>query len=111
LVAYCLIEYIVKPYYVYQNDTHVLLQIELAGANPENVEVTLEKDGLHIKTNRTSPNAKLLIGERSSNSIHKTFQLDRYIDTDNVQAAIKEGILSLTFAKKKQRKSIQIHAA
>ncbi len=98
-------------YYVYHNENSFLLQIELAGVNPKNIEVTLEKDELHIKAEKESPDARLLIGEIESNSIHKTFQLDRELDTENIQATIKDGILSLTFAKRNKRKNIVVQAA
>ena len=98
-------------HYVYHNEKSVLLQVELAGVNPKNVEVTLEKDELHIRAKKNIPDAKLLIGEIESNSIHKTFQLDRELDTENIQATIKEGILSLTFAKRNKKKNIVVQAA
>ena len=98
-------------HYVYHNDTSVLLQIELAGVNPKDVEITLEKDELHIKAHRKQPDAKLLIGEIESHSIHKTFQLHRELDVDQIQAKMKDGILSLTFAKRSSKKSIEIQAA
>ena len=98
-------------HYIYHNENSVLLQIELAGVNHQNIEVTLEKDELHIKAKKQTPDARLLIGEIESNSIHKTFQLDRELDTENIQATIKEGILSLTFAKRNKRKNIVVQAA
>ena len=42
-------------HYVYHNENSVLLQIELAGVNPQNIEVTLEKDELHIKAINKHP--------------------------------------------------------
>ena len=98
-------------HYVYHNENSVLLQIELAGVNPKDIEVTLEKDALHIRAEKKTPDARLLIGEIESNSIHKTFHLDRELDTENIQATIKEGILSLTFAKRNKRKNIVVQAA
>ena len=98
-------------HYVYHNENSVLLQIELAGVNSKDIEVTLEKDELHIKAKKKTPDARLLIGEIESNSIHKTFQLDRELDTENIQATIKDGILSLTFVKRNKRKNIVVQAA
>ena len=98
-------------HYVHHNENSVLLQIELAGVYPENIEVTLEKYELHIKATKQTPDARLLIGEIESSTIHKTFKLDRELDTENIQATIKEGILSLTFDKRKKRKNIIVQAA
>ena len=98
-------------HYVYHNDTSVLLQIELAGVNPKDIELTLEKDELHIKATRKQPDAKLLIGEIESHTIHKTFQLHRELDVDQIEAKIKDGILSLTFVKRSTKKHIEIQAA
>ena len=98
-------------HYVYQNENNILLQVELAGVHPQNVEVILEKDELHIRAQKNTPDARLLIGEIEANSIHKTFQLDRELDTENIQATMKEGILSLTFVKRNKRKNIVVKAA
>ncbi len=98
-------------HYVYQNETSVLLQIELAGISPQDVELTLEKDELHIKATRKQPDARLLIGEIESHIIHKTFQLNRELDVDQIKAHMKDGILSLTFAKRSAKRHIEIQAA
>ena len=98
-------------HYIYHNKNNVLLQVELAGFNPQSIEVTLEKDELHIRAEKNTPDARLLIGEIESNSIHKTFQLDRELDTENIQATMKEGILSLTFVKRNKKKNIVVQAA
>ena len=98
-------------HHVYHNDTSLLLQVELAGFHPQDVEITLDKDELHIKATRKQPDAKLLIGEIESHSNHKTFQLHRELNVDQIQATMKDGILSLTIAKRSAKKSIEIQVA
>ena len=98
-------------HYIYENEENILVQIELAGVNPTDIDVTLEKNEIHIQAKRSTPKGKLLIAETEGKMLHKIFQLSPQIDTENMEAIIKEGILSLKFAKKNKRTSIQVQAA
>ena len=95
-------------HYVYQNKENILLQVELPGVTLEGLEVTVENDVLHVKAIRKKPEAKLLLREITSSDIHKSFQINHKLNLENIQAKLKNGILSLIFEKNSYKKDIDI---
>ena len=93
---------------IYSSDENHLLQIPLAGVEPNNIEVFIERNELVIQAKRTLPEGKLLVGEFPSPQIERRFQLDPAIDTNTIDAAYQQGLLTVILAKKAQRIQVKI---
>lgn len=93
---------------IYTSETHYLVQTELAGVRPEDIEVYVERDQLVIQAKRTLPEGQLLIGERAESRFSKRLRIDPSIDTQNIQAHYENGRLSLTLAKHAKRIEVKI---
>jgi len=93
---------------IYSSEENHLLHIPLAGVQPENIEVFVERNELVIQAKRSIPEGKLLVGEFSSPTIERRFQLDAGIDTNQINASYSQGLLSLTLAKKAKRIEVKV---
>lgn len=96
------------------------VEVELPGYSDKDVDVKV-KDGLltisSVKTaekdsagNGRDEGVKYLIRERSTSGFSRSFKLPRDVEADRIEAAFKNGILSLTLPRKEetQPKSITI---
>ncbi len=94
---------------IYENDTHVLVKVEIAGVKPEEVQVSLSSDDRSLTISGVRREA-----EKSRNSRLSAHQLEIYcgpfgrtitlphsdpIDRDAVTANYKDGILSISLPK------------
>ena len=96
------------PYSLYTNENNHLVQLPLAGVDPQAIEVFVEQNELVIKAKRTVPEGNLLIGELPAQTIEKRFSLDASADPSNIEAAYQDGLLSLTIAKRSKRIDVKI---
>ena len=96
------------PYSLYTNENNHLVQLPLAGVDPQAIEVFVEQNELIIKAKRTPPQGTLLVGELPAQAIEKRFSLDSSADPSNIEAIFKDGLLSLTIAKRSKRIDVKI---
>jgi HSP20 family protein len=96
------------PVDIYETDDSLVLKAELPGINPEDVEIRVEDNTLYLKGERKfQKNVKeenLHRVERSYGMFSRSFVLPNSIDSDKVQAAYKDGILTLTMPKREEAK-------
>lgn len=95
-------------YSLYTNEQNHLIQLPLAGVDPQAIEVFVENNELVIQAKRPLPEGNLLVGELPSHNIEKRFSLDASTDPSNIQASYQNGLLSLTVAKRSKRIDVQI---
>ena len=90
-------------------DGATILEVELPGFSVEDVELTVEKDRLSVRANRNEPTeGETLIGERPRGVREALFALSEELDTERAEARMKDGILTLRFDRKPERKPRQI---
>lgn len=98
-----------RSYVSKAEDGATILEVELPGFSVEDVELTIEKERLTVRASREESNeGETLIGERPRGAREAVFSLSDELDTDNVDARMKEGILTLRFDRKPERKPRQI---
>ncbi len=99
---------------VFQGDNEVIIQSIVAGVKPDDLDISIDKDSVSIKgkreSNRLTERDKALVQELYWGSFSRTVSLSDEMDTDNAEAAIKNGILTirLPFAKKIQKQKIRV---
>ncbi|MFA6623207.1 MAG: Hsp20/alpha crystallin family protein [Fibrobacteraceae bacterium] len=69
------------------------LDVELPGVKKENLDVRVEGGNLSIKATRKTKESEM--------TYERSFHLAEDLDTENVKAALNDGVLSCTFSKKK----------
>jgi HSP20 family protein len=90
-------------------DGATILEVELPGFSVEEVELTIEQDLLTVRAAREqSTEGEILIGERPHGVREAVFNLSDELNTEQVDARMKDGILTLRFDRKSERKPRQI---
>ena len=88
------------------------LEVELPGIKQENIDITLEKDSLRITAERAMPeeNRKFIHQERSYGKVQRLIKLPDTVDSENIDAELKDGVLRLYLTKRPelQPKKVQI---
>ena len=102
------------PVDVYETEHNLVIKAELPGLDPKDVNVRVENNVLEIGGERKSEK-DLKEGnyhrvERSYGAFSRSFTLPSTVTTENVTAEYKDGVLTLSLAKREEAKpkTIQI---
>jgi HSP20 family protein len=97
---------------IYEKDGNIVLQAELPGIDPKDVDVRVENNMLTLRGQRKlEENVKqdnFHRVERSYGSFTRSFTLPSVVDTEKIQANYKDGVLRLTLPTKEEAKPKQI---
>jgi len=89
---------------VRETEKEVLVEAELPGVDPKEVHVEIENDTLHLRGERTHEQERTRAGfthtERFYGRFERYLPLPGSIDKDQVEAAYKNGILTIRIAKR-----------
>jgi HSP20 family protein len=108
---------LVPPTDVYETKDAIILLMDVPGADPAGVEVTLDKRRLTImaRTMETPPPEGYtpIYGEYQQGNYERGFTLAGEIDGDRIDATLKDGVLRLTLPKvtPSPAKKIQVKAS
>ncbi|HTV53558.1 MAG TPA: Hsp20/alpha crystallin family protein [Terriglobia bacterium] len=93
---------------IYENDQQLVLKAELPGIDPKDVDIRVEDGTLYLKGERKHEKdvkeGSYHRVERSYGSFTRTFSLPNYVNVDNIKADYKDGVLTLTMAKREEAK-------
>lgn len=100
---------------VWETEEAWLLEAELPGVAPENLDVSVLNDELTITVRRPEveeDGATYFRRERPRGDSSRTIQLPSAIDAEGVKADLKHGVLTLTLPKSEaaRRRKIQVNA-
>jgi HSP20 family protein len=96
---------------LYQNNDNVIAVIELPGMRKEDIEISLHDGTLAIGGERKSGAAtdgESARSERFTGKFRRTITLPTRVDANKVNAAYKDGILTVTLPKAEEAKPKQI---
>lgn len=86
------------PMDVLRKDDEILVLVDLPAADPESIDVTIDKDVLTVSARRefqVPDGASLLLHERPSGSVARQVHLPDTLDRDGVEAAYDNGVLRI----------------
>lgn len=105
------------PLDVHENDTAYLVITELAGVNPDQINVKMHDGVLTIEAELPQPeikegSARVLLQERRFGKFSRSVRLPLPVDVAKIEAAYADGILTLTLPKveEAQPRVIQVKA-
>lgn len=90
---------------IVENEHALLLIADVPGVDESGVDITIEKNVLTLRGTvnpEPPPGFELSYDEYGIGDYERSFTLPNEIDRDGVQAAIKDGVLTLTLPKLKQ---------
>jgi len=100
---------------IFEKDDEINLNAELPGLSKEDISISIENNTLTIsgekkKENEVSDDSFHRI-ERSYGRFQRVFALPATVDSQRVKANFKDGILSISLAKKEEAKPKKIEVA
>jgi HSP20 family molecular chaperone IbpA len=96
---------------IYENDDEITLLVDLPGVEEKDIDITLEKDVLTINASVEPVDMEgysLAYAEYGVGDFHRKFRLTKMVDQDNIDAVLKDGVLTLTLSKAKYAKTKKI---
>jgi len=93
---------------VYEDGNEIVLSIEIPGVNKDNIKVTVENNILTVsgerKQEREEKKENYHRIERAYGSFSRSFSLPNTVDSNNIKASYKNGVLELVLPKKEEAK-------
>jgi HSP20 family protein len=97
---------------VYQDKDNFIVRAELPGMTKEDIEITLHENTLILsgerRSNGSHEGSEVSRSERYFGRFHRSFQLPKPVHAEKVQAAYKDGVLTVTLPKTEESKPKQI---
>jgi len=95
-----------------ETESAYLIKGEIPGVKKEDVKISIQDGMLTIqgerKQEREDKDKKYHRIERSYGSFHRSFSLPQTVDRDKIKAGYKNGVLTVTLAKREEVKPKQI---
>ena len=94
-----------------ENENDYTMYVEMPGVDPASVDVSVEKNVLSIvgTANFGAPEgSQLVCGDAGPRRYERSFQLSEDIDRQQIDAEVKNGLLTLTFSKSQHAKKTAI---
>jgi len=100
----------VMPMDLVREDDRYLLSVDLPGADPGTIDVSVENNTLTIRAERTarSGQADWLVRERPSGTFARQLALGNGLALDRIAASYADGVLTLTIPVSEQAKPRRI---
>ncbi len=96
---------------IFENNDQITIVAEMPGVQVEGIDVSLEDDLLTIRGMRQAdelPETRTLLQEFETGHYLRRFTVAEIIDQDNVQASLKDGLLTVILSKKAPAKPKKI---
>jgi HSP20 family protein len=95
-----------------ENENAYVLKAELPGVSREDINIDINNKMLTLKGEKKfeekTEKENYVRVERSYGSFSRTFALSDKVDTENVKASYKDGVLEVTLPKKEEAKPREI---
>lgn len=95
-----------------ENENAFVLKAELPGVNREDINIDINNKTLTLKGEKKfeekTEKENYVRVERSYGSFSRTFALSDKVDTENVKASYKDGVLEVTLPKREEAKPKEI---
>lgn len=100
---------------IYETQDALTLVADMPGVSPENVDIDLRDDQLTIRGTITveGKGETVLLREYGVGDYYRQFTLGRIIDQSKIEAAMKDGVLTLTLPKvdKAKPRKVEVRTA
>src|SRR5205807_2474502 len=87
------------PVDAYRRANELKIEVDIPGADPGSIELTVDNDVLTLRASRTSPRFdadQVKMAERGQGEYIRQLLLGRGLDRDQIAAAYQDGVLTIT---------------
>jgi HSP20 family protein len=97
------------PMAMWEDEDHLYVEAELPGLADGDVDVTIHRGTLFIRGERKAPEGRRAIYDgRSYGRFERTIDLPEAVDPTNIEATMKDGVLSIRLPKSPEAKPRKI---
>ncbi|QEN04362.1 Hsp20/alpha crystallin family protein [Thiospirochaeta perfilievii] len=91
---------------IYHDENSIIMSLEMPGVTKENLDIKVDKDLLiiHGKRDLYPEDGEYLVKEIKDYDYHQEYTIDNTIDRENIDATIKNGVVTLTLGIKESAK-------
>jgi HSP20 family protein len=97
---------------MYEGTDAVTIEVHVPGADPKDIDLTVEDNALYIKgkreTNQVDQKVNYHRRERFNGGFNRIVSLPEGLDPEKIEAKCRDGILTVTIAKQEAKKPRQI---
>jgi HSP20 family protein len=97
---------------MYEDGTDMMIFVDLAGVDPDQVKVSLENRSIVLSGERPSPSPRGVMRihqmEIDSGLFRRRIPLPEPVDFDKIQCTYKHGLLRIVLPKKPRQERVQI---
>ena len=102
---------VVPPVDVYEDESSITLLADLPGVSRDQLHVRVDGDTLVLEATATTvgpENLELVYGELQCPAYRRQFTLSRELDTQRIEAQLRDGVLRLTIPKAEEARPRRI---
>jgi HSP20 family protein len=96
---------------IFEDDTGITLQADLPGVSQDRLDIQIDNDSLSIAGNikfDLSEHMDALYADVRASRYQRSFALSRELDRDNIEASLKDGVLTLRIPKRQEHRARKI---
>jgi HSP20 family molecular chaperone IbpA len=93
---------------IHENDNGLVLTADVPGITRDLLEIDIEEGILTIKARTSEAASEVVFRDAGHTGYHRRFQLPDNLDLDKVEAALRDGVLTLTLPKSEAAKPRKI---
>ena len=96
---------------IFEDDTGITLQADLPGVSQDRLDIQIDNDSLSIAGNikfDLSEHMDAIYADVRASRYQRSFALSRELDRDNIQASLKDGVLTLRIPKRQEHRARKI---
>jgi len=102
------------PMEAYRRGDQFFIHFDMPGVNPEDVDITLERNVVTVRAERRSPRQEgdeVLIDERPQGTFTRQLFLGENLDADRMEASYDKGVLTMVIPVAEQAKPRRVQIA
>lgn len=97
-----------------RSDDAVFVYFDVPGVDPEDVDITVERNAITVETSRRwrDPELQTLSSERAQGTFRRQIQVSDNLDLDSLEASLDRGVLTLEIPLREDTKprSIEVQS-
>ena len=99
------------PMDAYRRGDSFFVHFDLPGVDPAMIELTVDKDVLTVKAERTyrkDEGDEIVVNERPQGTFHREVYLSERLDRDNLSASYRDGVLTIQVPVLEEAKPLKV---